>query len=55
MKTKISIDDASHPYRKAAIEIIEYVVEPLLKKGLRGVKYYEVEDAITEIISKMKK
>lgn len=46
--------DAQHPYRQAAIEIIERLIEPRMKskKGLNGEEYYAVEDEIVMIISK---
>ena len=48
----MDIYDANHPARKKAIEIIENVIEPLLKKGIQGEGYYEIEDKLTEIINK---
>lgn len=48
--TKIQPYDVGHPARQKAIRIIEEVIEPLLGKGLNGVRYYEVEDTLTEII-----
>lgn len=51
---KIPLSDAAHPARQAAISIIENVIEPLIKKGLNGEKYYATEDAITSIIGKIK-
>ena len=44
------IDNADHPARQKAIKIIEQVIEPLLKKGLKGSKYYQIEDKITHLI-----
>ena len=40
--------------RNHAIEIIEQVIEPLHypKRGVNGVKYYELEDQIISILSK---
>ncbi len=49
-KFKVDASDASHPARRTAIDIIEKVIEPLLKKGLNGERYYDTEDAITSII-----
>jgi hypothetical protein len=42
--------NADHPARKAAIHIIEEVIEPLIKKSLKGYPYYDAEDKITDII-----
>lgn len=41
--------------RDTAIDIIEKVIEPLIKKGLNGEKYYKVEDSIIEIIKQHEK
>lgn len=55
MKTK-NIHDASHPFRQAAINIIEEVIEPYLSEeygddaGVEGTDYYELEDKITDIL-----
>ena len=49
--TKIPLSNASHPARQTAIEIIECVIEPLLKRGLKGMKYYATEDTIVDIIA----
>lgn len=54
-KTKIDINNADHPSRKKAIEIMEYVAEYI---GLPEVfdcsevkaKWFEVEDKLTHII-----
>lgn len=45
------LSDADHPIRTAAIRIIENIIEPLLKRGLNGKKYYETEDAIVNEIA----
>ena len=49
--TKSNIYDAQHPARQKAIRIIEQVIEPLLKKGINGQKYYALEDQLTLIIN----
>ena len=49
--TKPDIYDAQHPARQKAIRIIEQVIEPLLKKGINGQKYYALEDQLTLIIN----
>ena len=49
--TKIDINDAQHPLRQKAIRIIEEVIEPLLKKGIEGEKYYDLEDKIVELLN----
>lgn len=46
------INNADHWTRQSAIKIIEHVIEPLLKKGLNGEKYYSAEDQIAFIIHK---
>jgi hypothetical protein len=46
----ISINDADHPLRRAAIDIIECAIEPLLQRGINGAKYYVLEDEITKIL-----
>ena len=43
-------NNAQHPARQAAIKIIEEIIEPLIKKEINGTKYYELEDAITNLI-----
>ena len=50
MKPETDIGSADHPARQSAIKIIEQVIEPLLKKGLNGERYYEVEDQIVNLI-----
>lgn len=50
-KNKVTdLYDASHPIRHSAIQIIEYVIEPLLSRGINGIKYYELEDKLVRII-----
>jgi len=49
---KPSLNDAEHPYRQKAIHIIEEVIEPILKIDLEGEQYYEIEDAIVEILNR---
>jgi hypothetical protein len=49
--TKPNLYDAQHPSRQKAIRIIEQVIEPLLKKGINGQKYYALEDQLTLIIN----
>ena len=51
MPKKINIYDAANPARKKAIRIIEEIIEPLLKKEINNLKYYELEDKITFIIN----
>lgn len=57
MKTK-NIHDVSHPFRQAAINIIEEVIEPYLSEeygddaGVEGQAYYELEDKITDILNR---
>jgi hypothetical protein len=51
----LDINNASHPYRQSAINIIQDVFEPLLGDGIQGEllageKYYQVEDAIVDTI-----
>ena len=64
-RKRVSLDDAAHPKRQAAIRIIENVIEPLLaqearvatmfrKKGLTGQPYYVTEDAIVEILKSLR-
>ncbi len=47
-------NDADHPYRKIAIDIIEMVIEPLVSrtmpKGLEDELYYNTENVIVDII-----
>lgn len=52
MKKQKKIDpyNAEHPARKAAIRIIESVIEPFIKRGLQGKAYYALEDELTAII-----
>lgn len=53
-----NIHDAQHPYRQAAIHIIEEAIEPLIQtkykdyKGIEGEEYYELEDKITDLLVK---
>ena len=51
MKKQPSLDDADHPIRHAAIHIIETVIEPALKKGVSGQRYYTMEDKIVDIVA----
>ena len=46
----IDIFDAEHPYRRAAIEIIESIVEVEAGHAIDGEAYYTMEDNIVEII-----
>ncbi len=46
------IFNAEHPHRKAAINLIEAVIEPLLDRGIEGEEYYELEDKITLLINR---
>ncbi len=50
-KKTTPLSSADHPARKCAIDIIECVIEPLIKKELNGEKYYVIEDEITRIIA----
>lgn len=52
-RQSVPLNDAAHPARQAAIKIIEGVIEPLIKKGINGEKYYALEDQLTEIIGKI--
>ena len=47
----IELNNADHPARQAAREIIERVVEPLLGRGISGEGYYDLEDRITGIVA----
>ena len=48
-KPKEDFNDAQHPIRQKAIEIIEQTIEPLLpNNSLEGVPYYETEDRLVE-------
>ena len=49
--TKPNLYDAQHPDRQKAISIIKQAIEPLLKKGINGQKYYALEDQLTLIIN----
>ncbi|MFA5054183.1 MAG: hypothetical protein WC565_09000 [Parcubacteria group bacterium] len=49
-KKTIDSSNADHPHRKAAIRIIEELIEPRLKMGINGKSYYELEDAIVAIL-----
>jgi|GEM_PF-5551386 len=51
----INMSDAEYPVRRKAIAIIEAVIEPWLKKGIRGEKYYALEDALVEELLKSNK
>ena len=46
---KKDLNNAEHPARRKAIRIIE-VVEDLFPIRIEGVKYYDLEDSITQII-----
>jgi hypothetical protein len=50
-KRKPDIWNADHPSRKKAIRIIEEVIEPLVKHGIQGEQYYDLEDKITLILN----
>ena len=51
--TKISINDAQHPSRQKAIEILERISEKMGNEGMfDGEIWYELEDLITDIIEK---
>lgn len=51
-KKKIDLYDVDHPFRRAAIDIIKNLIEPLLQKGIDGRKYYNLENDITNSINK---
>jgi hypothetical protein len=51
-RKEADINDASHPARRAAIHIIEEVVENHAGRGFNGEEYYNLEDQITNIIHK---
>ena len=53
-KQKVGINDADHPLRKKAIQIIEEVIEPMFlpDEGINGDAYYTLEDAIVSILNK---
>lgn len=48
----LELYDAQHPFRQAAIRIIEDLIEPELEESIEGVRYYNLEDAIVDIIDK---
>ena len=48
----IDINNAEHPSRKKAIEIIEDIIEPAINRDINGKEYYELEDKLTIIIEK---
>ncbi len=50
-KKQTCLYNADHPARQKAIRIIEEVIEPVLKKGIKGEQYYALEDKITLIIN----
>lgn len=54
LNSEQDINDADHPSRRAAIEIIECVIEPFHKtrKEVFGTEYYDLEDTLTKIINK---
>ena len=46
------INNAAHPARQLAIKIIEQVIEPrFATDGIEGEGYYELEDALTNLIA----
>ena len=49
-KKEIDLYDAAHPARALAIRVIEEVIEPIWKP-LKGEVYYNIEDAITVLLS----
>lgn len=54
-KTKrktIDLYDVDHPFRRTAIDIIEGILEPLLRRGINGKQYYALEDSLTIAINK---
>lgn len=46
-----NLDNAQHPIRKSANEIIGDVIESYFEINIHGVEYYEVEDKIVKIIA----
>jgi hypothetical protein len=48
-KKTISLGDADHPDRRKAIAILEYLLNQF-KREPKGERWYELEDAITNII-----
>jgi hypothetical protein len=57
MKRKIDINNAEHPARQKAIEIMEWIAEYLEKPTIfdcknGNAKWYDIEDKITEIINR---
>ena len=51
-KAKIALWDAEHPARRAAIAVLEDLIERgVFKKEPRGEAWYTLEDALTEIIN----
>lgn len=44
--------NAEHPFRQAAIHIIEEIIEVREKKGISGQKYYDLEDSLVLILEK---
>ena len=49
---KIDLYDVDHPFRRTAIDIIEGILEPLLRRGINGAQYYALEDSLTIAINK---
>ena len=49
---KIDLYDVDHPFRRTAIDIIEGILEPLLRRGINGKQYYALEDSLTIAINK---
>jgi hypothetical protein len=53
---KISINDAEHPLRKKAIEIMEFIADYLGKPKMFDCKngdttWYDIEDSIVDILN----
>ena len=51
-RVRVDIEDAQHPYRQAAIAIIENIIEPITKKRYDGKRYYDLEDELVDEINK---
>lgn len=50
---KASIESIEHPYRFLASLIIDNIIEPKFNRGhcIKGERYYNLEDDITNIIN----
>ena len=53
-KTKMNKETLHDKYVGTAMQIIENIIEPLIKKGLNNAAYYEVESDIINIFKQNK-